>query len=252
MMLNSYHPFIHSFIHSLVHPLKPPLWKRLLSYFVELHIESSPSEVNPHLYVSLKNGRYQLCTANAVYSFEDLYTNFLWAFERLELDKAPGKEVLVLGLGLGSIPFILENNLGRQFRYTAVELDEAVIYLANQYWLDGLSSPVTTICADAYAFLLQNEEQYSMICMDIFLDDLVPKPFESPEFLEALKDALAPGGLLLYNRLADNLRDQQATQLFFEQRFLPVFPQGAYLDVGGNWILLNHKEAIKQNGRVKK
>ena len=232
--------------------MKPPFWKRLLSYFVELHIESSPSEVNPHLYVSLKNGRYQLCTANAVYSYEDLYTNFLWAFEQMELDKTPGKEVLILGLGLGSIPIILENKFGRQFHYTAVELDEAVIYLANRYGLAGLSSPITTICADAYAFLMQNEAKYGLICMDIFLDDEVPLPFETDEFLEALKKALAPGGLLLYNRLTDNLRDQQATQFFFEQHFLSIFPQGAYLDVGGNWMLFNHREALKPANNSKK
>ncbi|MCB0583135.1 MAG: class I SAM-dependent methyltransferase [Phaeodactylibacter sp.] len=229
--------------------MKPPFWKSLLSYLFEWHIESAPSEANPHLYVSLKNGRYQLCTANAVYSYEDLYTNFLWAFEHIQLDEVPGEDVLVLGLGLGSIPLILEKKFGRRYRYTAVELDESVVYLAGRYGLGQLSSPIATICADAYSFLLQNEEQYGMICMDIFLDDVVPRQFESPEFLEALKDALAPGGLLLYNRLADNPRDRRATQFFFERHFLSVFPQGAYLDVGGNWMLINHREALKRARR---
>ncbi|MCO6493161.1 MAG: hypothetical protein J5I98_32375 [Phaeodactylibacter sp.] len=229
--------------------MKPPFWKSLLSYLFEWHIESAPSEANPHLYVSLKNGRYQLCTANAVYSYEDLYTNFLWAFEHIQLDEVPGEDVLILGLGLGSIPLILEKKFGRQYRYTAVELDEAVVYLAGRYGLGQLSSPVATICADAYSFLMLNEEQYGMICMDIFLDDVVPRQFESSEFLEALKDALAPGGLLLYNRLADNPRDQKATQHFFERRFLSVFPQGAYLDVGGNWMLVNRRAALKQASR---
>lgn len=211
----------------------------------EWHIESAPSEINPHLYVSLHNGRYQLCTANAVYSFEDLYTNFLWAFEHLNLDKAPGKDVLILGLGLGSIPLILEKKFGRNFRYTAVEKDESVIYLAERYGLDSLKAPVSIICADAYAFILQNQEQFSMICMDIFLDDKVPEIFESQAFLEGLRNALAPGGLLLYNRLSDTEKDRRATRHFFERQFLRTFPQGAYLDVGGNWMLLNHKEAVK-------
>ena len=96
--------------------MKQPIWKRLLSYFFEWHIESAPSEANPHLYVSLKNGRYQLCTANAVYSYEDLYTNFLRAFEQIDFDKVPGKDVLILGLGLGSIPIILEKRFGRPYR----------------------------------------------------------------------------------------------------------------------------------------
>jgi len=217
-----------------------------------LHIESAPSEANPHLYVSLKDGRYQLCTANAVYSFEDLYTNFLWAFEHIELEALPVGEVLVLGLGLGSVPLMLERRFGRQYRYTAVELDESVVYLANRYGLAGLSSPIATVCADAYAFMLQNEEQYGLICMDIFLDDVVPQAFETPEFLEALKAALAPGGLLLYNRLADNRQDREKTRSFFEGQFLAVFPEGVYLDVGGNWMLLSQGEAVKNRSKGKK
>ena len=84
-----------------------PLWKRLLSYLFELHIESTSSEHNPHLYVSLKNGRYQLSTANAVYSYGDLYDNFSEAFQQLNLESREIKNVLILGFGLAfaSVPF---------------------------------------------------------------------------------------------------------------------------------------------------
>ena len=63
--------------------MKQPLWKRLLSHLFEIHIESTSSEYNPHLYVSLRKGRYQLSTANAIYSFEDLYYNFLMLLQKL-------------------------------------------------------------------------------------------------------------------------------------------------------------------------
>ncbi|MEL6987810.1 MAG: hypothetical protein AAGK97_08260, partial [Bacteroidota bacterium] len=85
-----------------------PKWKKYLSYFIELHIESAPGEINPHLYVSLKNGRLQLSTANAVYSHEELYLNFKQAFDKLKFEKLEGKNVLILGFGLGSIPIIIE------------------------------------------------------------------------------------------------------------------------------------------------
>ncbi len=225
--------------------MKQPYWKKILSYFVEWHVESAPSDYNPHLYVSLKNGRYQLCTANAVYSYEDLYTNFKWAFEQAKLEVLPIGEVLLLGLGLGSVPQMLEQVFDKRYRYTAVELDEEVIYLANRYVLSGLQSPISTICAEAYSFMLQNEEQYDMVCMDIFLDDTVPRHFESREYLEALRDALSPNGLLLYNRLADKPEDTEKTKAFFERQFLAVFPEGGYLDVGGNWMLFNRREMLK-------
>ena len=118
-----------------------PRWKRLLSYFVEFHIESAPSELNPHLYVSLNRGRYQLCTANAVYSFADLYDNFVKAFQRLQPAQLPIREVLLLGFGLGSIPLMLEKKFHCRIRYTGVEADESVIWLAGKYALPELQSP---------------------------------------------------------------------------------------------------------------
>ncbi len=225
--------------------MQAPHWKKLLSHLFELHIESAPSSYNPHLYVSLKGGRYQLSTANAVYSYENLYTNFLYAFRQIGLEQLPVQDVLVLGLGLGSIPQMLEQDFGCAYRYTAVEVDENVIYLANRYGLDELSSPITTICADAYTYMLQNEEPYDMICMDIFLDDVVPAEFESPEFLDALRSSLSPGGLLLYNRLAAKPEDLRQAREFFEGPFLAAFPNGAYLDVQGNWMLLSRKDVVR-------
>ncbi|MCB0704782.1 MAG: fused MFS/spermidine synthase [Saprospiraceae bacterium] len=222
--------------------MEQPWWKRFLSFFFEWHIESSPSPVNPHLYVSLRRGRYQLSTANAVYSFGDLYDNFRKAFEQLDLDRLEGKDVLLLGFGLGSIPYMLERNFDRHFRYTAVELDEAVIDLASQYVIPQLEATVELIEADAYAYMLQNSRQYDLIAMDVFLDVQVPPPFESPEFLEALKAALKPDGILIYNRLAQTKPDKERTSNFYTDRFKKHFPEGDYLDVDGNWMLLNRSD----------
>lgn len=213
-------------------------WRIFLSYFGEMHIESAPSEHNPHLYVSLRRGRYQLCTAHAVYSYEDRYDNFVKAFKKLKLEKRNIENVLVLGFGLGSIPMILEKQ-GHDYHITAVEIDEEVLYLANKYALSEIKSNIEIICADAYAFVMQSQEKYDMICMDIFLDDTVPPIFEEEGFLQKIKELLSKDGLLLYNRLAANKEDIEKTKAFYENKFLPVFEKGKYFDVGGNWMLIN-------------
>ena len=210
-----------------------------MSYFFELHIESAPSDINPHLYVSLNRGRYQLCTANAIYSFEDLYDNFFDAFKLIELEKYSIENVLILGLGLGSIPTMLEKNFEKQYNYTAIEIDESVIYLASKYALPQLTSNIQTICTDAFAYVMQTEEQFDMICMDVFLDDVVPDFFEEDIFLEKLKTLVKPTGILLFNRLANHPKDIQDTKIFYKNKFLPIFPNGQYLEVKGNWMLLN-------------
>ncbi len=218
--------------------MKIPFWKYYLSYLFEFHIESAPSEINPHLYVSLRRGRYQLSTANAVYSYADLYTNFKQAFEEIKLDQHQIKEVLVLGFGLGSIPYLLEKTFKKKYHYTAVEIDENVLYLANKYALGEIDSPISLLPTDAAIFVSYCQERFDLICMDVFLDDEIPTYFETEDYLEQLKNLLNPNGILLFNKLA--LTEEDITKC---EAFLPVFkkifPQATYMDVQGNWIFIN-------------
>lgn len=226
--------------------MNQPWWKIWLSYLLELHVESAGSDFNPHLYVSLKQGRYQLSTANAVYSYEDLYSNFSRTFRMLDLHRLELRKVLLLGLGLGSIPVMLERTFQLHCRYTAVEVDEAVLYLASKYVLPNLQSNITLVEADAFAFVRQCRETFDLICMDIFLDDTIPPKFERSSFLENLQALLAENGVLLYNRLAATRKDKRRSLQFFERHFLPVFPNATYLDVQGNYMLISDREALKK------
>jgi spermidine synthase len=222
-----------------------PAWKRYLSHLFEFHIESASSEYNPHLYVSLRQGRYQLSTANAVYSFGDLYSNFSRTFARWNWEQYPINDVLLLGLGLGSIPVILEETHQQECHYTAVEIDEAVVDLAYRYVLKKLASSVEMIVADAAIAVQQlPDEGYDLICVDVFADDYVPEIFEQVEFLEQAKALMRPQGVLLFNRLAANPKDWDASQRFYDEVFRIVFPQSHCLDVGGNFMLVSDKRAI--------
>jgi len=225
-------------------PDRPPPCKRYLSYLSELHIESAPSKDNPHLSVSLIRGRYQLSTANAVYSYEDLYDNFFDAFRRTAFHRLPGRRALLLGLGLGSIPLMLEQHFQRQFQYTAVEIDESVIYLAQKYVLSRLSAPMELIAADAFAFVQQCQERFDLIAMDVFLDDIIPDHFKTVDFLQQLADLLEPNGLLLYNCLAYTPKDIAQAQQFYESTFQTVFKSGTYLPLRVNWMFFSDQDIL--------
>ena len=223
-----------------------PLWKRLLSYLTEIHIETSGSEINPQLHVALVKGRYQLCTENAIYSYADLYDNFRQAYDLIDFNQLKIKKVLILGFGLGSIPVILEQRFTERFHYTAVEIDEAVLELANKYVMPDLSSPIDFYCTDALAYVHQCQEQFDLINVDVFLDDTIPEALEQIDFLEQLDSILAPNGLILYNRLAYTSDDIKNARAFYEQKFEPAFPNGTFLEVKGNWMLSNRKDIIKK------
>ena len=225
--------------------MKQPFWKRWLSHLFEIHIESTSSQYNPHLYVSLRRGRYQLSTANAIYSFEDLYDNFSEAFLAIDLEKSQVQNVLILGFGLGSIPFMLEKVFNKNFHYTGIEIDEEVLYFANKYALPEINSSIELVCADAAFFVKQSTIKYDLIAVDLFQDDIIPEQFESTAFLENLKSLLTNDGILMYNRLAHNEEDIKSSNSFYQDSFKKVFKEGIYLEVNDNWMLLNRRDILK-------
>jgi spermidine synthase len=214
-------------------------WQVLLSHLWEIPIEHSSSAYNPELTVYLRRGRYMLTTSRAIYSYDDLYTNFRDAFEQVRIAERPVQKVLLLGLGLGSIPYMLERYFGQRYHYTAVEIDEEILYLANKYVLSELDSPIDVLTADARYFLAGDKETYDLICVDIFQDDAIPVDMLQTDFLQYVQRRLAPEGILMFNHLAVTMADRKQGDQYFETVFKPIFPEGACLDVHSNYILMN-------------
>ena len=219
--------------------MKQPIWKRLLSYVKDVHIESATSIYNDELNVLLVNGQYQLVTPEAIYSYGKRYDNYFSAFKKIDLDKEEINSVLLLGLGLGSIPYMLEKYFKKDYQYMAVEIDNDIINLASKYVLNYLNSEVITVCADAIRFVQIDQNQYDLVAMDVFISDYIPQEFETEEFLQNLKNRIAPNGLLMFNRLYFFDKDKVKTEQYFKTTFKKVFPEGRYLNVNGNWILMN-------------
>lgn len=218
--------------------MQVPRWKIWLSHIVPVTLEHTTSEQNPELSVVLSKGRFQLLSSGAIYSWDDLYKNFLIAFDELKIDERPIENVLILGTGLGSVPYMLEKVFHRDYYYTAIEWDETVSGLAARYTLPRLDSPVELITADAEAFVQICADTYDLIIVDIFEDEITPPQFCTEDFLNDCKDLLNPGGLIMYNRLhGEDQAIRSVTERFFVQKFRQVFPEGWYIDTQGNWIL---------------
>ena len=203
------------------------------------------SSLNPELNVVLHRGRYKLLTNGAIYSYGDLYSNFRKSFERLRWDEHPVRTCLVLGLGLASIPDMLVNRFHKQIRFTAVEIDEVVTKLAYDYVLNPKGIKIEVFTADAASFLQWHHGKYDMICSDVFVGDAIPAELETEEALQAMKEMLLPGGLILYNRLSRYKPDIDKSLKFRDEVFLKVFPEGGYLDVEGNWMFVNRMSSFK-------
>lgn len=211
-----------------------------LSFLWEQTLETTASEHNAYLEVCVVHGRLQLIAEDAIYSFGDYYLNFRKAFEVFDFGRLPERaSVLVLGLGLGSIPELLEKYVGVDYAYVAVEIDPVIIELASTYSLPVLASPVEVVEADAHTFLALDGRRFDLICVDVFQDAHVPEHLNGKDFIELCQRALLPGGALIYNRLASTLPDRNAARAYYEDVFAPAFPASALYDTGGNYLLVN-------------
>lgn len=222
-----------------------PKYKVWLSYLTEQVLETASSEYNEFLQVSLVHGRLQLVAEDAIYSFGDYYLNFRKLFEQFDFEQLPeNASVLLLGLGLGSIPELLEDYLALDYEYVAVEIDPVIIEMAANYSLPALRSPIEVNQADAYAFLQVDHRKYDLICVDVFQDATVPEHLNGDDFLELLKDSLNPGGAIAYNRIADTKEHARLALEYYEGPFLQAFPAGTMLNTRGNYMLVNEERFL--------
>lgn len=213
--------------------------KKIFSYLVDIQLDKASTALNPVLDLSLRKGRLYLTTTNAVYSYGDLYDNFLSAFQRMDFSKNTCEDILVLGFGMGSVPYMLESVFDQKFNCTGVEADAKIVEWANEYTIPTLSNKFELVHADAAEYAAISTAQFDLVVVDVFLDDVVPEQFSTTFFLEQVKKRLKEQGILLFNRLVDTEQALEATRLFYEDHFIKVFPQAQYLDVGGNWMLAN-------------
>jgi spermidine synthase len=142
-------------------------------------------------------------------------------------------------MGLGSIPLMLEKVFKLPMYYTAVEIDEAVIFLASKYTLDELDSPVSIVQGDAEAFVHQSEETFDLICVDVFIDDTIPPSMRTQEFASALKSRLSAHGFVITNHLGLHEPDKIKATTYYTEVFKPIFPDGDFMMADNNMMMIS-------------
>lgn len=110
--------------------------------------------------------------------------------------KLPEKaEVLILGLGGGTVADIFQNNLG--FHVDAVELDERIADVARDYF--ALGNNVNIVVDDARHYLEETQKQYDLIFFDVYRGELPPPHAFTLESLVKAKSLLKENGLIVVN-----------------------------------------------------
>ncbi|MFT7589300.1 MAG: spermidine synthase [Limisphaerales bacterium] len=216
---------------------KITLLQKFQSYTSDVQLEVILGPPEPKLELILRNGKLMLASPTAIYSYEDRYTSFLGALKKANIKSTPPNSVLILGFGLGSIPLILERKFGLKPSITAIEIDPRIISLAK-YWLPvNTLHSIDLIQADAIFWLSSNTAQFDLICIDLFIDQLVPQACNSPSFLNSVKAALTPAGQVIFSRLQS---DPKEIREEFTYAFFSIFPKHSIFNIGGNDIFVGY------------
>jgi SAM-dependent methyltransferase len=120
--------------------------------------------------------------------------DFVYLLEAVRFCRPRAKNVLNIGLGIGSVPARL-GKLG--LKVDVVELDPAVVRFAQQYF--GYSPNGAVHVEDARTFINRDQQRYDIIIHDTFTGGGAPEHLLSLEVMQRLHGLLRPGGALALN-----------------------------------------------------
>ena len=116
------------------------------------------------------------------------------------------KNVLLLGLGAGTVPYMYSNSHG--LKITAVELDPKIIDLGFKFFHLGENKNLKIVNQDARYFMNENLDKFDLILVDLF-SGMAEMPFytDTKEFFQLIKNSLNKNGLLAINVFDPSLKE---------------------------------------------
>lgn len=186
------------------------MFKRLFSFFIPVTLYRTTSLVSKQLEVNWNNGQLVLDSSHTNYSYGSLQRILRHGLKKIGFDKiAKMEHILVLGVGGGSVLKTLVNELQYRGKITGVELDPAVIKLANDYFQLQEIPQLNLIQGDAFDYVLKTAFKFDLIIVDVFQDTKMPSFLFEKFFTNKLGSLLNVPGYILFNTMTLTNEDQE-------------------------------------------
>lgn len=148
----------------------------------------------------------------------------------------PPKRILIVGLGGGSLPRVFRAVLPG-VPVDVVEVDEAVVEVARDYFDFAAGGEVRVIVQDARVYVKRAARsglKYDLIVLDAFDGEYIPEHLMTREFLEECKAILVSDGVLVANTFSQS-RLYDSESLTYRAAFGPFLNLKR---VSGNRIII--------------
>jgi len=139
----------------------------------------------------------------------------------LEREEPTANSVLILGLGGGTIQNLISRRLPNT-HVVSVEIDDVMVDIANKYFGVSELPNHRTVVADALRVVTSPEEfglnkvSFNVAIVDIYVGEDYPDLGKSGNFMDAVRDMVVPGGLVIFNRIYTE-KHHEDVDLFVEQ-----------------------------------
>jgi spermidine synthase len=146
------------------------------------------------------------------------------------------RRVLIVGLGGGTVPSFLHKHYPRT-AIDVVDIDPDVLAVAKQFFGFREDSLMRAHVADGRKFIEDCRDPYDVILLDAFGPDSTPYHLATREFLQAVRRALTPKGIVAGNVFSEGLNPLYSSMV---RTYQDVFREVYILDVSGagNKILI--------------
>jgi len=208
--------------------------KKFLSYLWPFTRKIS-SDINGILEITYINGKKVLDSANANYSYGSLQKVLEFGLKRISLGSVDN--LLILGMGGGSIIQSFRSSFNFKGNIVAVELDPTVIQIAKEEFGIMESDNLKIVQEDAFHYAKNTNKKFQLIVIDLFIDARVPSIFYQKEFCSNISKLLSPGGSFIFN-LGVNLEDENQLAQRVISNFAGQFDFQIYNDVNKTNCLL--------------
>lgn len=164
----------------------------------------------------------------------------------------PPKRVLIVGLGGGTIPSILHKHYPKTM-IDVVDIDPDVVKVAKEFFGFREDATMRVHVADGRRFIEQCEDPYDMIFLDAYGNEDIPYHLATQQFLDAVRQALHPNGVVVANLWSRGLNPLYDSMITTYQN---VFDSVCVLDVRGTGnrivIALPRKQRIERGSLARK
>lgn len=179
--------------------------RKLFSYFIPINIYKKKSSISETIEVTWNNGELVIDSKNTNYSYGSLQRILRKGLKYIGFERIRNfNNILLLGVAGGSVIKTLVDEIKFKGNITGVEIDPAMIEVANTYFKLNEIPNLNIVIDDAFEFVLKTKETYDLIIIDVFQDTTMPNFLFEDFFINRVNFLLRKDGFILFNTMVIN------------------------------------------------